>query len=358
MKSLGRNRFFSIYGASLVVTLLIIGLVGLVMGPTALATLLILSIIEITFGLDCAVLNAEVLRTMSAFWRRMFRTVGIFIAVFVMRLILPLSIVAITAGLSFTEVAQLAMRHPDEYAEHIHQANPFIAMLGGTFLLMAFLDFLLGVAHQNPLSGIVRHLHMRGTRRYVQVLFVVTAMGAAVLSADESKQFPLLIAGVSGIVIYVVARGLAGFFAVRHTTHKPTADAVARGGFVAFLYLEMLDASFSFDSVIGAFAVTTNVLLIVAGLGIGAIWLRSATINMLERGTLRHYPYLGLGANLAIGALGALLLVEVSLPVPELLTGVVGLAIIIVSFLASVAHNRRVAKSGVSTHIALHSHRQ
>jgi uncharacterized protein len=358
MKSFGRSRFLRIYGVSLAITAIIIAAVGFGMGPAALVTLIILSIIEITFGLDCAVINAEVLRSMNAFWRRMFRTFGIFIAVFVMRLILPLSIVAITAGLSFTEVVQLVMKHPDEYAAHIHEANPYIAMLGGTFLLMVFLDFLLGQARQNPLSGIVRHLHVRGVRRYVQLIVVLCLMAAAVFSTEPVRQMPLFVAGMAGIIIYTVARGLAAFFAVRHTTHKPTADAVARGGFVAFLYLEMLDASFSFDSVIGAFAVTTNVLLIAAGLGIGAIWLRSATISMLQRGTLRHYPFLGLGANVAIGALGTLLLIEVNVPVPELMTGVLGLAIIIVAFLASVLHNQRAAKAGVSTHIALRNHRQ
>lgn len=358
MKSLWRSRFFSVYGASFIITAFVIALVGVGMGPAALLTLLILTVIEVTFSLDCAVINAQVLKGMSAFWRRMFRTVGIFIAVFGMRLLLPLSIVAISAGLSFGDVAMLAVQHPDEYAHKLHAANPYIAMLGGTFLLMVFLDFLLGHAKDNPLSGIVRHLHMHGAKRYLQIGIVFILMAAVVFGAGIPMQLGLFISGMTGIVLYVVARAFAGWFAVRHTTHGRTAQAVARGGLVAFLYLEMLDASFSFDSVIGAFAVTNSIVLIVAGLGIGAIWVRSLTIDLLQKGTLTHYPYVGLGANLAIGALGVLLLIEVNVTVPELLTGSVGLLIIIASALASVIHNRRAAKSGALTRITLHNHRQ
>lgn len=358
MKSLGRSRFFSVYGASFIITGALIALVGIGMGPTALLTLLMLTVIEVTFSLDCAVINAQVLKGMSVFWRHMFRTVGIFIAVFGMRLLLPLSIVAVSAGLSFGEVTLLALQHPEEYAQKLHAANPYIAMLGGTFLLMVFLEFLLGHAKDNPFSGIVRHLHMRGAKRYVQIGIVFCFMAAVVFSADIAVQLSLFISGMTGIVLYVVARAFAGWFAVRHTAQGRTARAVARGGLVAFLYLEMLDASFSFDSVIGAFAITNNIVLIVVGLGIGAVWVRSLTIDLLQKGTLTHYSYVGLGANIAIGALGILLLIEVNVPVPELLTGSVGLLIIIASVLASVIHNRRAAKSGALTRITLHSHLQ
>jgi hypothetical protein len=109
----------------------------------------------------------------------------------------------------------------------------------------------------------------------------------------------------------------------------------------AFLYLEVLDASFSFDGVIGAFALTTNILLIAIGLGIGAMYVRSMTIMLVEKGTLREFRYLEHGAFYSIFALSLVMFIQSLTHVPEVLTGGLGVAFIGYAFFSSIRHNQR-----------------
>jgi hypothetical protein len=126
------------------------------------------------------------------------------------------------------------------------------------------------------------------------------------------------------------------------------AKAGGKAGFFLFLYLEVLDASFSFDGVIGAFAITSDPIIIALGLGfIGAMYVRSITVFLVKKGTLAEYVYLDHGAHWAIGALAALLLVSIGVHVPEVLTGLVGLAFIGAALLSSTRlRNRNQADGG------------
>lgn len=114
----------------------------------------------------------------------------------------------------------------------------------------------------------------------------------------------------------------------------------SHAGLIGFLYLELIDASFSLDGVIGAFALTKDILLIAAGLGIGALFVRSMTVHLMRRGVLARYIYLEHGAHYAIGILAFLMLVSVRFGVPEFITGTSGLAVIIVALV----HSQREAK--------------
>jgi hypothetical protein len=128
-------------------------------------------------------------------------------------------------------------------------------------------------------------------------------------------------------------------------------QAVGKAAFFLFLYLEVLDASFSFDGVIGAFAITTDPILIALGLGlIGAMFVRSLTVFLVRKGTLADYVYLEHGAHWAIGALSVILLVGIGYHVDEIITGLIGVAFILAAFLSSVLRNRRLAAQGVDTH--------
>ena len=119
--------------------------------------------------------------------------------------------------------------------------------------------------------------------------------------------------------------------------------AAGKAGFFLFLYLELIDASFSFDGVIGAFAITDRIFIIMAGLGVGALYIRSLTVFLVRRGTLQEYVYLEHGAHWAIGALAVILAITIETEVPELVTGLVGVAFIGASFLSSLARRRRLA---------------
>ena len=115
---------------------------------------------------------------------------------------------------------------------------------------------------------------------------------------------------------------------------------VHRGGLGAFIYLEVLDASFSFDGVIGAFALTTNLFIIAIGLGIGAFYVRALTIMLVERKTLGQYRYLEHGAFYAILVLAVIMYVQTLVHIPEVITGLIGAALIGLSFMSSLRYNR------------------
>jgi hypothetical protein len=114
-----------------------------------------------------------------------------------------------------------------------------------------------------------------------------------------------------------------------------TGVRVGLAGFMSFLYLEVLDASFSFDGVLGAFAVTKDVVLIAIGLGIGALWVRSLTIFMVRRGTLDSYKYIEHGAHYTIAILASIFILSIFINVPEVIVGLVGIGVIGSSVVAS-----------------------
>jgi hypothetical protein len=124
-------------------------------------------------------------------------------------------------------------------------------------------------------------------------------------------------------------------------------NLIAQTGWAAFstfLYLEILDASFSFDGVIGAFAITQNVILIALGLGVGAVWVRSLTVYMVRKGTLDKYRYLEHGAHYTVGVLAAVLLLSIFWHVPEVVAGLAGVTFVGSAFWSSRRHADYAAK--------------
>lgn len=339
----GRNSLRRIYGFSASLTLVALVWVAFGLGPAALLTVIILCALEITFSFDNAVVNAKILNRMPPFWQKMFMTVGIFIAVFGMRLVLPIVLVAITAGLSVSSVIDLALAHPQEYAHHLHEAHPVIASFGGMFLLLIFLEFMFD--HKRGvqwLSFIERSLSKVGQLRQFEVTVALAVLLAATELFGGSHKFEVLLAGVVGMLTFLSIRALASLFENQHKQQAAglTRQDLMRAGLFNFLYLEVLDASFSFDGVIGAFAITNVVTLIAVGLGVGAIWVRSMTVHMVRRHMLSKYRYLDHGAHYAIGALAAMLLIGIGQEIPEAITGTVGIAIIGLALLSSWRHNK------------------
>ncbi len=334
-----------IYAFSFLATVATFATVGWMAGPTALLTVLVLSALEITFSFDNAVVNAKVLQKMPRFWQQMFMTVGILIAVFGMRLILPIVLVAAVAGLGIGNVLTLALTQPDIYAHHLDQAHPLIASFGGMFLLMIFIEFLLDYGRTvHWLRILERPLVKIGRIRQVAPLMVLIILVVVCEVLGGAHKFEVLVAGVLGIVTYLAIRSLAELFEYQQQKNMQRAEtrrAIMQAGFVNFLYLEVLDASFSFDGVIGAFAITNMVLLIAAGLGVGAVWVRSMTIHIVRRQTLVKYRYLDHGAHYAIGALAAMLLLGIRFEIPEAVTGSIGIVIIGWALLSSWLYNRK-----------------
>ncbi len=344
-----------IFGLATVLTLVICGATLWWGGPEMLAIVAILGVLELSLSFDNAIVNATVLRRMSAFWQRIFLTLGILIAVFGMRLIFPILIVAFTADLSPLEAFRLALEDPAAYSDELRGARPAIASFGGMFLLMIFFDFLLQEREYAWLKWIERPLARLGGIESIGVALALTALLLTAALFGGESQVTVLVAGCAGILVFILVNGLAGFFEIEADPSDEKASGIAgpsvdAGGAAAatgkaalflFLYLEVLDASFSFDGVIGAFAITTNIVLIAAGLGIGAIYVRSLTIYLVRQGTLARYVYLEHGAHYAIGALAIILLVSLAHEVPELFSGLVGVSVILLALGSSVLHIRR-----------------
>ncbi|WP_067532868.1 DUF475 domain-containing protein [Nocardia crassostreae] len=350
-----------IFGLSIIVTVLSLAVAFVYGGPTALALCAILGILEVSLSFDNAVINATVLQRMSEFWQKIFLTVGILIAVFGMRLVFPLAIVWITAGLNPVEAFDLALNPPPNdaltfpdgspsYEKLLTDAHPQIASFGGAFLLLLFLNFILEERDIVWLGWLERPLAKLGKLDMLAVvLALVGVVLAAEFAADEAHRSTVLLGGILGIVTYIVVDGLGSMFhteemveEAEHSGPSGLVKATGKAGFFLFLYLEVLDASFSFDGVIGAFAITSDPILIALGLGlIGAMFVRSITVYLVRKGTLSEYVYLEHGAHWAIGALAVILLVSIGVHINELLTGMIGVAFIGAAFITSIIRNRR-----------------
>ena len=159
---------------------------------------------------------------------------------------------------------------------------------------------------------------------------------------ELSMRQTVFTSGICGILIYLIIDGLAEWLEKRQEERaKKCADAVKCSGLVGFLYLELIDASFSLDGVLGAFALSKDILIITLGLFIGAMFVRSLTIMLVEKKTLAQYLYLEHGAHWAIGTLAVLMFVSTFHEVPEVVTGLLGLVFIISSLVSSIIYNKK-----------------
>ncbi|KOG85432.1 DUF475 domain-containing protein [Streptomyces varsoviensis] len=357
------------FGWSFGITAAGLALAGLLWGWQGLAVVAILSVLEISLSFDNAVINAGILRKMSPFWQKMFLTLGILIAVFGMRLVFPVVIVAITAKLNPIEAVNVAINDHERYESLVTSAHPAIAAFGGMFLLMIFLDFVLEDRDIQWLRWLERPLAKLGKLESLSVvvamvvlMIVATTFATGVPVHDGhgtvDKAATVLLAGVGGLVTYLIVGGISSFFenrledmeeeeeereaeAAAKKSGSSAVGLVGKAAFFMFLYLEVIDASFSFDGVIGAFAITNDIFEMALGLGIGAMYIRSLTVYLVRKGTLDDYVYLEHGAHYAIGALAVILLITIKYEISEVITGLVGIVLIAASFWSSLVRNRR-----------------
>lgn len=319
----------------------------------ALMITAILAVMEISLSFDNAVVNASVLKTWPPFWKMLFLTVGILIAVFGMRLVFPIVIVAVTADMGMLDVAKLALNNPTEYSARLMAHHAEIAAFGGMFLLLVFLNFFFDVDKDTHWFTILeKRLASLGAVPAMSVFISLIILLVIASNTEVLNRLVVVMAGIWGIVVYIGVQVLGHLLggepeidehgqAVTHDASGATKGLV-KAGLGGFLYLEVLDASFSFDGVIGAFAITSDVVIIMLGLAIGALFVRSMTIYLVEQGTLDTYIYLEHGAHYAIGALAVIMLASgTGLHVPELVTGLIGIAFIIWAVIASVRYNKR-----------------
>jgi len=307
----------------------------------------ILAIMEVSLSFDNAVVNASVLRTWDAFWQKMFLTLGVLVAVFGMRLVFPILIVSVATGLGLPDVMSMALNTPTEYARHLTNSHAQVAAFGGSFLLLVFLNFLFDQEKElHWLGWIEEKLGAHGTEG-LSTLLALLAVFACVTLVPTEQKLSVLMAGVGGVTVYLAVGFLSGL--LEHEVDDPgVGTVIKRGSMGGFLYLEVLDASFSFDGVIGAFAITSDVVIIMLGLAIGAMFVRSMTIFLVHKGTLEEFVYLEHGAHYAIGVLALIMLSSVKFHIPEWFTGLSGVAFIGLSLWSSVRYKRQHAETALN----------
>lgn len=339
-------NLWGIYGVSAAVTLLAWAAVAVFGGLAATITAIILTALEVTFSFDNAVVNSKLITRMSPAWQRAFMTFGILIAVFVVRFALPIFIVQLTASLGFTDVVTLAVNQPDVYAHHLEQANPVIGAFGGTFLLMIGINYFLDDEKDVHWIGwLESRLAPLGRLDNVPIFVMISAAVVMYFTVNPDHRVAVFVAAVIGILLHV---GLDLFAAIFDDPEEGEAvkdkATVLVGGAAAIMFvrLEVLDASFSFDGVVGAFAITTAVLVIMAGLGAGAMWVRSMTVHLVRAGTLAKHKFLEHGAHWAILALGLVMVLKLyDVELKEWMTGSIGLVFIGLAIATGIIQRRR-----------------
>lgn len=327
----------------------VVSIIGLVIGvfcypehPIAIViSIAILAMLEISLSFDNAIINAKVLSQMPVFWQKMFMLIGMPIAVFGMRLVFPILLVSISSDISFYHVIELAVYHPSQYEHTLETSMPYICSFGGGFLLMVFLHFFLALTDENIfwLPTLENNIIIRKFRNHHggPILLAVGIGLVLIYYAEKDMQVDIAVSYLLGILIHEVIGLINSLF---ENDNINTVN-IARDGLLGFIYLEIIDASFSFDGVVGAFAISTNIVVIMIGLGIGAMFVRSLTMLFVERNTLAKYIYLEHGAHYAIGFLSLVLLSKVFIEVPEWLTGSVSIIILLSSFIHSILKNKQ-----------------
>lgn len=300
----------------------------------------VLAVLEISLSFDNAIVNANKLRDMHPEWQRRFLTWGILIAVFGMRIVFPLLIVVIAAKIGPWDAIVLATTQPEEYAHYIEGAHIGISAFGGAFLMMVGLTYFMDEAKEvDWIASIERTLRHFSSVRGIQVAIVlaIVLVFVQVLPPEDGTTF-----------LYAACLGLMTFLGVEVVSHlldraDSVASLAARGGLGAFLYLEVLDASFSFDGVIGAFALTKNLFIIAIGLGIGAMYVRAMTIMVVEKKTLSEFRYLEHGAFWSILVLAVIMFAQSIWSIHEAVTGLLGATLIGAALVSSMVYRRKAA---------------
>ncbi|ARD91336.2 DUF475 domain-containing protein [Lactococcus cremoris] len=330
---------------------MIVSLIALIIafiygGWNGLFITLILAVLEISLSMDNAIVNARILERMSPAWQKTFLTLGVLIAVVGMRLVFPLLIVGVSAQIDPISALRLALEKGNPstagtYGYILHHAHPQIAAFGGMFLLMLALGFFFDDRAHTWLKLPEKFLQKIGHFPAANaIISIIILLSTSEFIAKDSHA--VLFAGILGILTFMLVDGFGETMShSKAATSTHFVVATGKAGLALFLYLEVIDASFSFDGVIGAFAITADPIIILLGLGvIGAMFVRSLTLYLVQKGTLNDLVYLEHGAHWAILTLAFLILVSIKWEIGEVVTGLTGAILIILSFVSSVIYNR------------------
>ena len=336
------KEIFFQHKITLLITLAVWLLVGYYLGPVAFFMVIVLSILEITLSADNAVVNSRVLEKMSPLWQKLFLTLGIFIAVFLIRFALPVLLVAVAASQSIVSVFDLAINHPGKYGEELEKISSIINGFGGMFLFIVATFFFVNIDRAHFwVHSIEKKLSQISSVKFIKILVISLLFLLIVLLLPKGQKYLVGLSMFVAIVIYLVLHGITALMEKFEKKNRLRAQ-MGWAALGSFMYLEVLDASFSLDGVVGAFALTNNIVIIMAGLGIGALWVRTLTLRMVKHKTLEKYTFLESGAHWAILFLSLVMFLKLfHIELPELVVGSVGLVCIVTSIYSS-AHKKQL----------------
>ena len=312
-------------------------------GLACVFIVIILAILEISLSFDNAVVNAMKLEKMSEKWRHRFITWGILIAVFGMRFLFPLAVVAIFAGINIVDVLNMALKDVHQYEHYLELTHSPIVTFGGSFLLMLFIDYFTNTQKSVYwISSIEKLFQKLSNIKFISTIITVIAIATLSMFITSDMKQSVIFSGIAGMLTYIIIDNFAKYLEKKQEARAEiSADVIKCSGFIGFLYLELIDASFSLDGVLGAFALSKDIIIITIGLFIGAMFVRSLTIMLVEKKTLKQFLYLEHGAHWAIGTLAVLMFVSAITEVPEIVTGSLGLAFILSAFVSSIVKNNK-----------------
>lgn len=286
-----------------------------------LLTILGLSLFEIVSSIDNAVINAEVLSTMSQKAKRWFLTWGLFVAVFLLRGLLPWVIVFFTnPSLGFIGSLTATFSNDPHIKESIEASAPILLSGGGIFLVFLFFHWLFLEPKEFGIRG-ERFFMRQGVWFYAIVSILLTVIVWYGMKINPLIGFSAVVGSTAFFIVH-------GFKENAKSQEEQLLNAKSNlSDLSKILYLEIIDATFSIDGVLGAFAFTMSVPLILIGNGLGAFVLRELTINNIDR--IKKYVFLKNGAMYSILVLGSIMLADsFGAHIPEWLSPVLTFAII------------------------------
>ena len=314
-------EFILVFLVSWIVEFFYMGIKGILEGTT-------LSLLEISLSFDNAVMNAVILTGMSKLWRRRFLTWGMLVAVFGMRFLFPVLIVAVTAGIGVFHVIDLAFNRPEEYAYYLERAEPLILGFGGSFLLMVFINWLFDAGRE---IYWIEFLEEKASRiAKLGEIKLILAFSVLFIIGFLKKDPAVILSMILGVLLFELVHF------VKKAIEYFKKDSAVGSGLGGFIYLELLDASCSLDGTVGAFAISQNLIIITLGLSVGAFILRTLTLYFVESGKLKQLPYLEHGAHWGIGGLGIMMLFQLFHHIPEPLISAIALTFILSSLYSSI----------------------
>lgn len=312
-----------------IVSVLGLFIVGAWGGPRAFGIAALLIVLEITLSFDNAVVNAKILARLSHKWQQIFLTWGILFSVVLTRALLPILIVAVSTGVSLAVIAVMAVNDPVHYGELLKGSHTIIASFGGIFLTLVGLRYFLDEDKEvHWIQFVEKRLAQWGSIESAVVGLALTILFVIALALPQERAV-ILFSGFAAVISFIVLQGIISMFGARSLR-------VGRAGFALFAYLNILDAAFSLDSVVGAFALSSQLPVIIVGLGSGAYFVRSLTVYMVRNRVLENLIYIEHGAHWAIIGLAGAMLTSMFVDLPEPITGLIGLILVSFAYISSI----------------------